>query len=239
MLVSVALPLPLFRNFTYEVDDADAERARPGMRVVVPFHGRREIGVVVDVAQPAPGVTPKPVASVPDTAPVLGERMLALCKWIAEYYVVPLGVVIRSSLPASLSSHDAPSPAQRTRRIAQVRRGLPSLIHRDNVFKRAPQQRALFELIESLGGRAAVEHLSTQLAFSASVLKGLVARGLITVEEEVVARDPFAIGSVRTPQPWSWTRYLSKNCAGGLSRQSRALWTSHSGTGKWRSRTLS
>ena len=118
--------------------------------------------------------------------------MLALCKWIAEYYVVPLGVVIRSALPASLSSHDAPAPSQRTRRVARVRRDLPSLIHRDNVFKRAPQQRALFELIESLGGRAAVEHLATQLDFSPSVLKGLVARGLITVDEEVVARDPFA-----------------------------------------------
>ena len=160
MLVSVALPLPLFRNFTYEVDDADAERARPGMRVVVPFHGRREIGVVVGAAEPADGVTPKRVAGLPDASPVLGDRMLALCKWIAEYYVVPLGVVIRSALPAALSSHDAPAPSQRTRRVAEVRSDLPSLIHRDNVFKRSPQQRALFELIESLGGRAAVDHLA-------------------------------------------------------------------------------
>ena len=199
MLVSVALPLPLFRNFTYEVDDADTDRARPGMRVVVPFHGRREIGVVVGVASPAIGVTPKRVAGLPDVAPVLGDRMLALCKWIAEYYVVPLGVVIRSALPAALSSHDAPAPSQRTRRIAAVRQDLPSLIHRDSVFKRAPQQRALFELIESLGGRAAVDHLATQLKFSASVLKSLVTRGLITVDDEVVARDPFANRATQLP----------------------------------------
>jgi len=199
VLVSVALPLPLFRNFTYEVDDADAQRARPGMRVVVPFHGRREIGVVVGAAEPTTGVTPKRVANLPDAAPVLGERMLALCRWIAEYYVVPLGVVIRSALPAALSSHDAPAPSQRTRRIAAVRRDLPSLIHRDNVFKRAPQQRALFELIESLGGRAAVDHLASQLKFSATVLKGLIARGLITVEDEIVARDPFANRATQAP----------------------------------------
>jgi len=199
VLVSVALPLPLFRNFTYEVDDADAARARPGMRVVVPFHGRREIGVVVAAAEPAEGVKPKRVAGLPDSSPVLGERMLALCKWIAEYYVVPLGVVIRSALPAALSSHDAPAPSQRTRRVAEVRSDLPSLIHRDNIFKRSPQQRALFELIESLGGRAAVDHLATQLKFSASVLKGLVERGLITVDDEVVARDPFANRATQLP----------------------------------------
>ena len=191
MLVSVALPIPLFRNFTYEVDDADAERARPGMRAVVPFHGRRDLGVVVGVAEPMSAVTPKRVTDLPDTRPVLGERMLALCRWIAEYYVVPLGVVIRSALPAALSSHVAPAPSQKTRRVAEVRQDIPSLLHRDTVFKRAPQQRALFELIESLGGRAAIDHLLTQLDFSASVLKGLVGRGLITVEDEVVARDPF------------------------------------------------
>src|SRR5512135_2209191 len=47
MLVSVALPLPLFRTFTYEVDDGQAGRARVGMRAVVPFHGRRDVGVIV------------------------------------------------------------------------------------------------------------------------------------------------------------------------------------------------
>jgi primosomal protein N' (replication factor Y) (superfamily II helicase) len=199
VLVSVALSLPLFRNFTYEVDDADAERARVGMRAIVPFRNRREIGVIVDVGVSAPGINAKRVAGLPDTAPVLGEPMLALCRWIAEYYVVPLGVVIRSALPAALSSHDAPAPAQRTRRVATLRRDLPTLIRRDTVFSRSPQQRALFELIESLGGRAAVEHLTERLSFSPSVLKGLVARGLVTLEDEIVARDPFAHRA--TPAP--------------------------------------
>jgi primosomal protein N' (replication factor Y) len=181
------------------VDDADAERARAGMRAVVPFRNRREVGVVVGLAEPVPGLTPKRVSSLPDVAPVLGERMLSLCRWIAEYYVVPLGVVIRSALPAALSSHDTPSPTGRTRRIAVLRQDLPTLMDRDRIFKSAPQQRALFELIESLGGQASVEHLTEQLSFSASVLKGLVARELITVEREVVARDPFATRA--TPSP--------------------------------------
>ena len=127
----------------------------PGMRAVVPFRNRREIGVIVGAAEPAAGVTPKRVASLPDAAPVLGERMLALCRWMSEYYVVPLGVVIRSALPAALSSHDAPAPSQRTRRVASLAAIFRRSSSATDVFKRAPQQRALFELIESLGGRAA------------------------------------------------------------------------------------
>jgi primosomal protein N' (replication factor Y) len=199
VFVSVALPLPLFRNFTYEIDDADAERARPGMRAVVPFRSRREIGIIVDSAEPPNGVTAKRVHSLPDAAPVLSASMLALCKWIADYYVVPLGVAIRTALPAALTSKATPEPSQKTRRVVTIRQDLPSLIHRDRIFARSPQQRALFELVESLGGEAAVSHLTERLTFSASVLKGLVARGLVTVGEEVVARDPFALRATQPP----------------------------------------
>jgi primosomal protein N' (replication factor Y) len=160
VLVSVALPLPLFRNFTYEVDDSQAERARPGMRAVVPFRNRKQIGVIVGYDEPREGLKAKKVDSLPDTEPVMSERMIALCQWLADYYVVPLGVAIRTALPAALGSHADPAPSQRTRRVAEVRRDIPSLLHRDRIFARVPKQRELFELLESLGGRAAVEHLT-------------------------------------------------------------------------------
>jgi len=191
MLVEVALPLPLFRTFTYAVDRAGDE-VTTGTRVVVPFRNRKEIGVVVGEGAARDGVTPKAILAVPDDAPVLGPHMLALCRWIAEYYVVPLGVAVRSALPAALTGAGEPVPAQKRRRMARLARELPSLLRRDNIFARAPQQRALFELLESLGGRVAVEHLVERLTFSPSVLKALVARGLVTIEHEVVARDPFA-----------------------------------------------
>ncbi|HEY9226037.1 MAG TPA: primosomal protein N' [Gemmatimonadaceae bacterium] len=192
MLVSVALPVPLFRTFTYEVDDRDAARARPGMRAVVPFRNRREMGVIIGASEPASGITPKPVAALPDTEPVLSADLLALCEWMAEYYAVPLGLAIRGVLPAALTSQATPEPARRTRRVASIARELLSLVERDTLFARAKQQRALYELIESLGGRVAVEHLTERLSFSPSVLKGLVDRGLVAVDDEVVNRDPFS-----------------------------------------------
>jgi primosomal protein N' (replication factor Y) len=201
VLVSVALPLPLFRNFTYEVDDADAERARLGMRAVVPFRNRREMGVIVALDEPVAGVIPKRVVSLPDAEPVFSAEMLGLCQWISEYYIVPLGVAIRSAVPAALLSQSAPEPPQRTRRVASLTDEVSSLIERDRLFSRAPQQRALFELIESLGGRAAVEHLTERLRFSPSVLRTLTKRGLVVIADEVVARDPFAWRKIQPPAP--------------------------------------
>lgn len=192
MLVSVALPVPLFHTFTYEVGPEHVASVRAGMRVVVPFRNRREMGVIVET-NVAPGrVTAKPVASIPDAEPVMNGELLALCSWIAEYYVAPIGIVVRSALPAALASHDTPEPARRTRRVASIRADLPSLIEREQTFRRAPQQRALFELIESIGGQIPVEHLTEQHKFSPAVLRTLVKRDLVSIATETVSRDPFA-----------------------------------------------
>jgi len=192
-LVEVALPLPLFNTFSYRVDRAFANPLVPGARVVVPFRNRREIGVCVGFTLVTDATRKyKSILDVPDAEPAIDAAMLALCRWIAAYYVVPLGVALRCVLPTLLTGAAAPTPAQKVRRVAVIVQELPSLMRRDRVFARAPQQRALFELLESLGGRSPVEHVVEQLSFSPSVLKGLVARGLVALEQEVVNRDPFA-----------------------------------------------
>ena len=197
----VALPLPLFRTFTYAVEEEPRNPLVPGTRVVVPLRNKREVGVCVAVSDSSPhAAKAKPILDVPDAEPAVDGAMLALCRWIADYYVVPLGVALRCALPVLLTGAAHPTPARKTRRVVVLRRHLPSLLHRDRIFARAPQQRALFELIESLGGRGAVDHLLEQLTFSPSVLKGLVARGLVEVEDEVVSRDPFA-SRQRAPSP--------------------------------------
>ena len=193
MLVEVALPLPLFTTFSYRADGDLANAIVPGTRVVVPFRNRKEIGICVGFTEPTVATRQyKSILEVPDAEPAIDASMLHLCRWMASYYVVPLGVVLRGALPALLTGAATPTPAQKTRRVAVITNELSSLMHRDRIFARSPQQRALFELLESLGGRSPVEHLVEQLDFSPSVLKGLVARNLVAIEEEIVSRDPFA-----------------------------------------------
>lgn len=192
-LVEVALPVPLFQTFVYSLDGEYEHEARIGSRVVVPFRKRQEIGIVValDAAPPARGII-KAVSAVPDAGPALDEGLLTLSRWISEYYVVPLGVVMRTVLPALLTGAAQPHPNVKTRRIVRIRDDIPTLLQREKAFARAPQQRALFELIESLGGATSVEHLLKQLKFSPSVLKALEKRALISIDRERVERDPFA-----------------------------------------------
>ncbi|MEO6864774.1 MAG: primosomal protein N' [Gemmatimonadaceae bacterium] len=193
-LVEVALPVPLFQTFVYSLDGEYDHEARVGSRVLVSFRKRQEIGIVValDAMSPARGVV-KAVSVIPDGEPALDDSLLALAQWISDYYVVPVGLVLRTMLPALLTGAAQPQPSQKTRRVVRIRDDIPTLLQREKAFARAPQQRALFELIESLGGATSVEHLLEQLQFSPSVLKGLEQRALITIERERVGRDPFAM----------------------------------------------
>ncbi len=98
--VDVALPVPLERAFTYAVSgDAPAV----GARVLVPFSGQRLMGVVVRVHSdaPEPGIEIKPVQQVLDDAALLPDELMRLAEWIAQYYVAPLGEVLRGMLPLS------------------------------------------------------------------------------------------------------------------------------------------
>jgi len=193
MFVDVALPLPLFQTFTYRVDGAPRYPIAPGSRLVVPLRNKRAIGICLGEAPPPPaGVRTKAIIDVPDPAPALGAPLLALGRWISDYYVVPLGIVLRSMLPATLTGAATPVPSEKTRRIAEISRDLPTLVERDKAFARAKKQREVYELLEALGRRAPVEHLVEQLGVSPGVITALAEKGLIAISNQVVARDPFA-----------------------------------------------
>ncbi len=98
--VDVALPLPIDRTFTYTLEGS----APPvGTRVLVPFRRSERIGWVVGPGSSGPIRGLKPVLSVLDATPSVPEDVVDLCRWIADYYVAPLGIALRSALPAALS----------------------------------------------------------------------------------------------------------------------------------------
>ncbi len=103
-LVTVAVPVPLRQRFDYEAPEALLAALQPGVRVRVPFGRRELIGVVVEPvrAVEVPEFTPRPVSAVLDEAPLLGLELLALCRWVADYYLHPLGETIAAALPGPL-----------------------------------------------------------------------------------------------------------------------------------------
>ncbi len=94
----VALPVPLDRTFTYAVGAGDSA-PEVGCRVVVPFRNEKMIGVVTRLHDEPPPVEAKLIELAMDTTPVISPELMELALWIANYYLAPIGEVLRTMLP--------------------------------------------------------------------------------------------------------------------------------------------
>ena len=92
----VALPVPLDRPFTYSVGDFSPSI---GARVLVPFRREKLAGVIVRLHDEIPPVETKPLLAILDDEPVITAELMELALWIAQYYLAPIGEVLRSMLP--------------------------------------------------------------------------------------------------------------------------------------------
>ncbi len=99
--VQVALPIPVRGTFTYAVP-AGQPVPGPGCRVRVPFARTHHIGIVVEDPGSAPPETLRPLEEVLDRSPLLPPDILALTRWIADYYLVSWGSVLHCAYPSGL-----------------------------------------------------------------------------------------------------------------------------------------
>ena len=97
---NVAVPVPLDATFTYSIPE-DLPEPCVGGRVIVPFREKRLCGVVIEVHDREPSFKAKSVQQALDTTPALTDELMQLGRWIAHYYIAPIGEVLRTMLPLS------------------------------------------------------------------------------------------------------------------------------------------
>ena len=94
----VAVPVPLDATFTYSIPE-DMSEPCVGGRVIVPFREKRLCGIVTELHDREPKFAAKPVLQVLDTVSALTPELMQLGRWIAHYYIAPIGEVLRTMLP--------------------------------------------------------------------------------------------------------------------------------------------
>jgi primosomal protein N' (replication factor Y) len=200
LFCDVALPVPVDCVFTYSIEGSGGPVV--GGRVLVPFRREQLQGVVVALHDRAPvprsesataasSTAIRPILRVLDREPVLSAHLLQLGMWIAEYYLAPLGEVLRTMLPLG----------------AEVRREIAySITARGTSALEIPQQQSLESNAADQSERAVLEFLAqhgqapaatlrSKTSASAATLQHLVARRMI--ERESTARAHEVRATVR------------------------------------------
>ena len=102
--IDVILPLPLERNFTYAITEAESKFIKTGFRVTVPF-GKNKIYTAVVLklhSNPPTAYTVKSIHSILDKTAIVNAYQFRFWQWISEYYMCSIGVVMSAALPAAL-----------------------------------------------------------------------------------------------------------------------------------------
>ncbi len=168
MYVKVAVARPLGGQLTYGVPAAMGS-LQLGHVVLVPLGRQAETGYVV-ADDPHPTFDPakiKPIGRLLDPVPAFDAEQLAFFRWVADYYLVDLGMVIHTALPSEMTARvlrvlrptDAGITALTTKTIdgepAQV---LREIVSRPGLTRRGMTRRLSVELDKRVVERA-IDHL--------------------------------------------------------------------------------
>lgn len=77
--------------FDYAIGPEILPQVKFGILVLVPFHGRKIEGIIVDLKPASKIENLKPILKIIDCVPVIDEIHYQLAKWMADYYFAPLG----------------------------------------------------------------------------------------------------------------------------------------------------
>lgn len=105
MYADVHVGYPLEPSFTYRIPEEF--RVLPGMRVQVPFARRSLMGYVVKIHENEPEeFEARDITGVLDEIPIFDERLVELCRFVADSYCSYTGEVMALALPSGKRPSD-------------------------------------------------------------------------------------------------------------------------------------
>ena len=229
--VNVILPLPLEGEFTYSVPDDLQAQVAVGVRVVVPLgKSKTYVALVTAVLDSMPepllasGQADKvrPLHQVADDAPVVLDSQLELWRWIADYYMSPIGEVMKAALPSGMKQEDGYVPKTETWvSLAEPFRSEEALHLALDMLRRAPRQcDIMLTLIEMMPAADYSFTLSRDELLNSShstplAFRQLQERGILVTFQREVGRlnrggepSPQNIKPLTPPQADAYNRLL-------------------------------
>ena len=204
LYVDVLLPLPLEGLFTYAVPEEMEAQVRFGVRLVVPLgRSKTYVAIAVKIHGQQPEFKVKPVLEVMDEEPILTESQFNLWRWIADYYMSPLGEVYNAAMPLGLKQRDGFKPKMETYiTLTPIYRNEQALHIALDQLARSPKQQKVFidylalshwdefpdERAERQRSEVSRDELMNYSHCTSTVLRNLIERKMLMTYEKEVGR---------------------------------------------------
>jgi len=106
LLLRIAVTRPVREIYSYTVPHKFVSRAEVGRRVMVPFRNSKVIGYILEIETLKDEKGLKEILDILDAEPLFHHSMVPFFRWMADYYLYPIGRLIKSALPAGINVTD-------------------------------------------------------------------------------------------------------------------------------------
>ncbi len=108
--IDVALPIPVHSEFSYEIPEKLSEEISPGMRVLVPFGQKNEIGFITKIKEKPNVAHTKKIIKVLNKEPLIIDCLFKLAEFIKNRYNCSFGESLNCIFPVSIKYKEISEP---------------------------------------------------------------------------------------------------------------------------------
>ena len=191
MVARVTLEIALRKEFDYAIPAEFAARIEVGSRVKVPFGHREVLGVVTALLEESTHTNLRPLSKVIGQQGQITPKVLALARWIADYYCCPVEIALKSVLPDSVRKETEGWRERLYVRVVPLPGELPKL---------SARQADVWRVIEEWR-ELPLQELLRLTGTTAETVRRLEDKGLIAIAPQISERDPYANEAILPSQP--------------------------------------
>jgi primosomal protein N' (replication factor Y) len=178
---------PTDKELDYSIPQSWAGKVHIGSRVKVPLRSREILATVVALVDTPSVPEPKIILGLVSENPILNKSLLALARWMAEYYCCPVESAIRSLLPEVIRKAKV---GFKRERIVSLGREI-SETELQSLEVKAPRQAQVLRFLIEAAGPIRWRELQQRVSTTDRTIQQLVGRNLLQVELETTDRDPY------------------------------------------------
>ncbi|WP_269914439.1 primosomal protein N' [Acinetobacter sp. HY1485] len=181
--VQVAVPVPLYDCFDYEVTAHQYAQVCVGMRVLVPFGRQRLVGIVMG-KQDTPFESSfklKSILDILDEHSLIDDITFKLLTWSSKYYLFPLGDVMHCAFPTLLRQGKPYNLLARNWKITDP--------NAQDKIKRSLKQQDAYKLLK-LKPQGTPENILTMSGIETATLKALEKKQIIEFDLQQIDFKP-------------------------------------------------
>jgi primosomal protein N' (replication factor Y) len=191
VIARVTLEIAMGKEFDYLVPAELVELVEVGSRVKVPFANRQVLACVTAVLEASPRGNLRSILKVIGRQSHVSPKILALTRWISEYYCCPPETALKAVLPESVRKEKEGWREQLFVRVLPAALPVPKLSKRQAQILEMAQARKEMPLQELL----------RQANTTGQTLRRLEDKGLIHIAPQISERDPYAREIILPTQP--------------------------------------